>query len=478
MSRFKDDFLFGGAIAANQCEGAYTEDGKGLSVADFLPGGTTSSRKPGFRFELDPDTYYPRHVAIDFYHRYKEDIALFAEMGFRVLRISIAWSRIYPNGDDENANEAGLRYYDDVISEIRKYGMEPLVTISHFEMPYALIDKYNGWTNKKMIDIFLKYAETLFRRYGNQVKYWIVFNEINAGVNDIKGDHEYAIHTGIHFQPGDNRAQKVYQAMHNQFVACAKTVKLGHEIMDDPMVGGMVAFIPRYPRTCDPEDVMKTFEDNRKKGVFCLDIMAKGEYPFYLEHELKEKGVVLDRSEEELNLIKEYTIDYVAFSYYMTLTDSAHPENYDKAEGNVFSGLRNPYLEYSPFGWSVDPLGIRYSLNWLYDRYNKPLFIVENGYGDYDEIVDGQINDDTRIRYLNDHLVQVSEALKDGVDLIGYCTWGPIDLVSAGTGDMEKRYGFIHVDLNNKGEGSLRRLKKKSFGWYKEVISSNGDSLN
>lgn len=477
MSRFQNNFLFGGAIAANQCEGAYLEDGKGLSVADFLPGGTTSSRKPGFRFELDPGKYYPRHVAIDFYHHYREDVALFAEMGFRVLRISIAWSRIYPHGDDETPNEAGLKYYDDVINEIRKHGMEPLVTISHFEMPYALIDKYNGWTNKKMISVFTRYAETLFRRYGDRVRYWIVFNEINAGVNDIKGTHEYAIHTGIHFKPEDNRAQLVYQAMHNQFVACAATVKLGHELMKDPMIGGMVAFIPRYPRTCDPEDVMKTFEDNRKKGVFCLDIMARGEYPFYLEHEFRTRGVILDRSEEELNLIKEYTIDYVAFSYYMTLTDSAHPERYDEAEGNVFSGLANPYLKYSPFGWSVDPLGIRYSLNWLYDRYNKPLFIVENGYGDYDEVIDGQINDDTRIQYLNDHLKEVSNALEDGVRLLGYCTWGPIDLVSAGTGDMEKRYGFIHVDLNNKGEGTLRRTKKKSFEWYKEVIATNGDSL-
>lgn len=477
MARFPHEFLLGGAIAANQCEGAYLEDGKGLSVDDFLPGGTTSSRKAGFKFELNADTYYPRHTAIDFYHRYKEDIALFGEMGFRVLRISIAWSRIYPNGDDEVPNEAGLKYYDDVINEIRKYGMEPLVTISHFEMPLALIEKYNGWTSKKMINVFLKYAKTLFERYGDRVKYWVVFNEINAGVNDIKGNHEYAIHTGIHFHEGENRAQLVYQAMHNQFAACAKTVQLAHEMIQDVMVGGMVAFIPRYPRTCDPEDVMKTFTDNRMKGVFCLDVMAKGEYPYYMEQEFKKKGVVLDRSEEELRIMKEYTIDYVAFSYYMTLTDSAHPEKYDKADGNVFSGLRNPYLKYSPFGWSVDPLGIRYSCNWLYDRYNKPLFIVENGYGDYDEVVNGEINDDARIQYLNDHLREVSNALQDGVCILGYCEWGPIDIVSAGTGDMEKRYGFIHVDLNNKGEGTLKRTKKKSFEWYREVIATDGDSL-
>lgn len=477
MARFSKDFLFGGAIAANQCEGAYLEAGKGLSVADYLPGGTTSSRKKDFKFEFDPDTYYPRHVAIDFYHHYKEDIALFAEMGFRVLRFSIAWSRIFPNGDDQIPNESGLKFYDDLINEIRKYGIEPMVTISHFEMPYALMDKYNGWTSKKMIGVFTKYAETLFRHYGDRVKYWVVFNEINAGVNDIKGSHEYAIHTCIHFKPEDNRAQLVYQAMHNQFVACAATVKLGHEMMKDSMIGGMVAFIPRYPRTCDPEDVFKTFEDNRMKGVFCLDIMANGKYPFYLEHEFKARGITLDRSQEELDLIREYTVDYIAFSYYMTLTDSAHPEQYEKSAGNVFSGIANPYLKYSPFGWSVDPLGLRYSLNWLYDRYDKPLFIVENGYGDYDEVVDGQIHDDTRIQYLNDHLKEAGNALKDGVNLLGYCTWGPIDLISAGTGDMEKRYGFIHVDLNNKGEGSLKRTKKKSFEWYKEVISTNGESL-
>ena len=477
MSLFTENFLFGGAIAANQCEGAYLEDGKGLSVDDFLTGGTTSSRKPGFKLEIDPDTYYPRHISIDFYHHWKEDVALFAEMGFRVLRFSTAWSRIYPNGDDETPNEAGLKFYDDLINEVRSYGMEPLVTISHFEMPAALIEKYNGWANKEMIPVFMRYVETLFSRYGDRVKYWIVFNEINAGVNDIKGTHEYAIHTGIRFRPEDNRAQLVYQAMHNQFTACAMTVKRGHEMMKDPMIGGMVAFIPRYPRTCDPEDVMQTFIDNRKKGVFCLDVMAKGTYPFYLEQEFRNRGVKLDRTDEELQLIRDHTIDYVSFSYYMSLTDSAHPENYPAADGNVFSGLRNPYLKYSEFGWSVDPLGLRYSLNWLYDRYAKPLFIVENGYGDYDTVVDGKIEDDRRISYLNDHLRETGNALKDGVDLIGYCTWGPIDLVSAGTGDMEKRYGFIYVDLNNKGEGTRERLKKKSFDWYKEVIATNGDSL-
>lgn len=477
MAAFCDSFLFGGAIAANQCEGAYLEDGKGLSVDDFLPGGTTSSRKPEFRFEIKDDVYYPRHKAIDFYHRYKEDIALFAEMGFRCMRFSIAWSRIFPNGDDEEPNEAGLEYYDDLINEVVRHHMVPLVTISHFEMPVALVDKYNGWTNPKMIDVFMKYVETIFSRYGDRVKNWIVFNEINANVNDIKGKHAYAIHTGIHFKEDDNRAQLVYQACHHQFIAVAKTVRLGHEMIQGSRIGGMVAFIPRYPRTCDPEDVLKTFEDNRKKGVFFLDVMANGEYPYYFENEVRKSGLHLERTKEELELIRQYPIDFVSFSYYMTLTDSAHPEKYPSADGNVFSGLRNPYLEYSKFGWSVDPIGLRYSLNWLYDRYHKPLWIVENGYGDYDEVIDGKIEDDDRINYLNDHLKEVAKALDDGVDLIGYCTWGPIDLVSAGTGDMEKRYGFIYVDLNNKGEGTLERIRKKSFSWYKEVIASNGASL-
>ena len=474
---FSENFLFGGAIAANQCEGAYREDGKGLSVADFLTGGTTSSRKDGFSFTLDENTYYSRHTAIDHYHRFREDIALFAEMGFRCLRISIAWSRIFPNGDDEVPNEAGLKHYDEVIAEIRKYGMEPVITISHFEMPVALVEKYNGWTDRRMISVFHRYTKTLFARYGTQVKYWIVFNEINANVNDIKGHHEYAIHTGIHFRPEDDRAQLVYQACHHMFTACADTVKLGHEMMPGAMIGGMVAFIPRYPRTCDPEDVLKTFEDNRKKGVLFLDVMSKGRYPYYFEKELERRGVVIERREEDLKLIAENTIDFVSFSYYMTLTDSAHPEKYDKSDGNVFSGLRNPYLKYSKFGWSVDPIGLRYSLNWLYDRYDKPLFIVENGYGDYDTLENGTVIDDERIQYLNDHLKETEKAIQDGVDLIGYCSWGPIDLISAGTGDMEKRYGFIYVDLDNSGKGTLNRYRKKSFDWYKEVIATNGASL-
>lgn len=477
MAEFPSTFLFGGAIAANQCEGAYREDGKGLSVADFLTGGTTSSRRPGFKLELDADKYYPRHKTIDFYHRYKEDLALFAEMGFRCLRTSIAWTRIYPNGDDEEPNEAGLKFYDDLLDEMKKYGMEPVITISHFEMPAALVEKYNGWANYGMIAIFEKYVRTLFERYGEKVRYWIVFNEINAAVNDIKGTHEYAIHTGIHFRPEDDRYTLIYQACHHQFVAVARTVKLAHEMIPEAMVGGMVAFIPSYARTCDPDDVMKTFTDNRKKGVFFLDVMANGKYPYYFETYLRKYNVQLERKEEDLQLMKQYPIDFVAFSYYMSLTASAHPENYPVSDGNVFQGLKNPYLEYSKFGWSVDPVGLRYSLNWLYDRYNRPLFIVENGYGDYDTVADGKIEDNDRIRYLNDHLKETAKAIEDGVDLIGYCSWGPIDLVSAGTGDMEKRYGYIYVDLNNQGEGTLERIRKKSFSWYKEVIATNGESL-
>lgn len=477
MNKFPENFLFGGAIAANQCEGAYREGGKGLSVADFLTGGTVSSRKPGFQLKLDENQYYPRHRSIDFYHRYKEDIALFAEMGFRCLRTSIAWSRIYPNGDDEQPNEEGLQFYDDLLDEMIRNHMEPVITISHFEMPAALVDKYNGWANREMINVFKRYVHTLFERYGDRVKYWIVFNEINAAVNDVKGTHEYAIHTGIHFRPEDDRYQLVYQACHHQFVAIAETVKMGHEMMDGAMIGGMVAFIPTYARTCDPDDVMKTFTANRKKGVFFLDVMSRGEYPYYFETYLKKYGIQLERTEEDLKLMKQYPIDYVAFSYYMSLTESAHPENYPTTDGNVFSGLKNPYLQYSRFGWSVDPVGLRYSLNWLYDRYQKPLFIVENGYGDYDTFENGMIQDDDRIQYLNDHLKETAKAIEDGVDLIGYCEWGPIDLVSAGTGDMEKRYGFIHVDLDNQGNGTLKRTKKKSFDWYKEVIATNGASL-
>lgn len=478
MKRFPVDFLLGGAIAANQCEGAYQEGGKGLSVADYLEKGTLLSRKKDFELKFKEDLYYPRHDGIDFYHQYKNDIALFAEMGFKVLRTSIAWTRIYPNGDEKEPNEDGLQFYDDLFDEILSHNIKPLITLSHFEMPAYLVEHYHGWESEETICFFVKYAEIVLKRYQNKVKHWIAFNEINGNVNDIKGNHPIAIHTGLSFREGDDRYQKVYQAIHNQFVACSKVVKLCHEIIPDGLMGGMIAHIPSYPRTCSPEDVFYNMQAEKKRGLFFLDVMTHGEYPYYFKKYCEKYQLKIEMKDEDLKIMKQYPIDYIAMSYYMTITVSAHPEDYPKSEGNHFSGILNPYLKASQWGWEVDPLGLRYSLNMLYDRYNLPIFVVENGFGANDEFDEsGNINDDYRIQYLNDHLIAVREALEDGVRVLGYCSWGPIDLISAGTGEMKKRYGFIYVDKNDQGKGTLKRFKKKSFYWYKKVIESMGESL-
>lgn len=476
---FPEHFLWGGAIAANQAEGAFDEDGRGLAVTDFMEHGTADTRKKDFKFELKKDAYYPRHTAIDFYHHYKEDIRLLGEMGFKVFRTSIAWSRIFPNGDDGIPNEKGLAFYDSVFAECRKYGIQPLVTISHFEMPLALVEKYNGWGSYEMIGIFERYARTIFERYRDDVKYWIVFNEINAGVNDLKGNWPVCCHTGMILDPETDRKQAIYQAIHHQFVAVAHTVKLCHEIIPDAMVGAMIAHIPMYPRTCAPDDVLYAFRSERNRGLLFLDVQAEGEYPYYYESYLKHNRIRLDRKAEDLALMKRYPVDFVAFSYYMSMAGSAHPELYPAGEGNIFSGIKNPYLQASEWGWEVDPVGLRYSLNFLYDRYKKPLFIVENGFGAVDKIdEDGEIRDGYRVEYLRSHLREVAKALEDGVDLLGYCTWGPIDVVSAGSGEMKKRYGFIYVDKDNEGKGTLERKIKQSYYWYKKVIETNGAYLN
>lgn len=475
---FPDDFLFGGAIAANQVEGAYNIDGKGISMADLLTSGTVSSRRKGFSLEIDNNKYYPRHVAIDFYNRYKEDIAMFGEMGFKCLRLSIAWTRIFPNGDDLEPNQKGLDYYDSVFDELIKNGIEPVVTLSHFEMPLNLVNSYGGWENHKTIDFFEKYARTVFERYKNKVKKWIVFNEMNAALNDINGDWPIGIHTGLKFEEDDNRAQKVYQAIHHQFVATSRVVKLCHQIIENSIIGGMVVYFSSYPRTCSPNDVFYNYCTERHKSLFFLDVLTSGKYPKYIERYFADNNINLKTEEIDLKTMSDNKIDFIAFSYYMSITESATPEKYEEGAGNVFNGIKNPYLEASKWGWEIDPLGLRYSLNLLYDRYKLPLFIVENGFGAEDVLTEeGTVEDDYRIKYINDHLVNIYDAIQDGVSVIGYCSWGPIDLVSAGTGEMKKRYGYIYVDRDDLGNGTLKRYKKKSFYWYKDVIKTKGKIL-
>ena len=459
---FKEGFLWGGALSANQCEGAYLEDGKGLSVADVLPGGMISE------VINPPNGKFPSHEAIDFYHRYKEDIKLFAEMGFKCLRMSIAWTRIFPNGDDESPNEEGLRFYDDVFNELLKYNIEPVVTLSHYEMPLNLVDKYGGWKNRKLIGFFEKYAKVVFERYKDKVKYWLTFNEMNTIL------HMTFIGGGIAFEDGDNRREIIYQSIHNQFVANAKVTKLCHEINKDSQIGCMINYGCIYPMACRPLDSMEALEMDRKT-LFFTDVLVRGYYPSYIKRFFRENNINIKLEEDDLPLIKENTVDYIGISYYMSRVASSNKEDKEMANGNIFKMLKNPYLEASEWGWQIDPVGLRYSLNTLYDRYQKPIFIVENGLGAIDTIDEnGEINDDYRIGYLREHINALKEAISDGVDVIGYTSWGPIDIVSASTGELKKRYGFIYVDKDDYGNGTLERRKKKSFYWYKKVLESNG----
>ncbi len=466
--KFSENFLWGGATAANQFEGAYNIDGKGLSIQDVFPKGIKGGITP------EPTEDNMKLIGIDFYNRYKEDIALFAEMGFKVFRLSIAWSRIFPNGDDAEPNEKGLEFYDKVFDELAKYGMEPLVTLSHYETPLALAKNYDGWKNRKLIGFFEKYARTVFTRYKDKVKYWLTFNEINSALH-----HPY-MGAGVMTPLSELTPNDLYQTVHHELVASALAVKIGHEINPNFQIGCMILGIPNYPLTPNPSDVLKALEDDRK-NLFFADVHARGEYPKYIERYFRENNVKFEITDEDREILKN-TVDFISFSYYMSSCSTADSSKNLKGEGNLLGGVPNPYLKASDWGWQIDPEGIRFILNQYYDRYQKPLFIVENGLGAFDKLVTDEngnktVNDDYRINYLNDHLVQVAEALQDGVEIMGYTSWGCIDLVSASTAELRKRYGYIYVDRNDDGTGTLERYKKKSFHWYKEVISTNGQSL-
>lgn len=463
---FPDGFLWGGAAAANQFEGAYNEDGKGLSIQDIMPRGVVGAPTA----EPTPDNL--KLVGIDFYHRYKEDIALFAEMGFKIFRTSIAWTRIYPNGDDAEPNEAGLQFYDDLIDELASYGIQVMLTLSHYETPLALAKKYDGWTDRRMIALFERYVRTVFNRYKGKVKYYLTFNEINSIF------HFPLMSAGIMTPLEQLSKQQLYQAIHHELVASALAVKLCHEIDPVAKIGNMILGLPAYPLTCNPDDVIAAMTKDRESLLFA-DVQVRGYYPSYAARFLAEENVQLEIAPND-GAILQNTVDFVSFSYYMSACESV--SGGEVGAGNLMLGKKNPYLKASEWGWQIDPQGLRYILNYFYDRYQKPLFIVENGLGAIDQLVDdGQggrtVQDDYRIDYLNDHLVQVAEALADGVELWGYTSWGCIDMVSASTAEMKKRYGFIYVDRNNDGTGTLDRFKKKSFNWYKAVIASNGRSL-
>lgn len=483
---FPKDFLWGGATAACQIEGAYDLDGKGMSVADvqyFKPDVNVENYKKNNKVDRkDIDealktkdlSLYGKRRGINHYHRFKEDIKLFAEMGFKVYRLSIGWTRIFPNGDDENPNETGLAFYDQVFDECHKYGIEPLVTISHYEQPLNITLKYEGWQNRAVIDMFEKYVKVIAERYKNKVKYWVTFNEIDSVTR-----HPFSS-AGILESEYDEKSlkQAINQAMHNQFVASAKAVSIIHESNPIAKVGCMITKLTYYPYSCKPEDVLKCTQDNRNNFVFS-DVQALGYYPKHHLIKLKKEEIELDIKASDLDIIKNNTVDFISFSYYQSSCSAYDTSNLATTPGNTHRGIKNPYLPKTEWGWQIDPIGLRISLIELYDRYHKPLFIAENGLGAKDKLnPDGTIHDNYRIEYLNKHLSILRKAIKeDGIEVMGYTSWGCIDLVSASTNQMSKRYGYIYVDCDDYGQGSYNRYKKDSFYWYKHVIETNGDCL-
>ncbi|WP_430612538.1 glycoside hydrolase family 1 protein [Enterococcus sp. DIV0876] len=475
---FKNGFLWGGAIAANQAEGAYNIGGKGLSIADMKTV-VGVDKERFFTPKLEKDVYYPSHQAIDFYGHFKEDIALMAEMNFNVFRTSISWSRIFPLGYEEKPNEEGLKFYDALIDELLLHGIEPLITLSHFEMPMGLVEKYNGFASRETIDFYLRFVEVVMNRYKDKVKYWLTFNEINfatisKGTLNILGMNPNGKYP-LSQLPDDPQVR--FQALHHCFVASAKAVKLAKSIRPDFMVGCMLAHLTVYPYTCKPEDVLLAKEYDLLLNKFCGDVQVKGKYPSYIKSYFKKNGIEITFEAGDAEALAEGTVDMYTFSYYMTLC-ATKQEGVELSYGNLMGGAKNPYLASSDWGWQIDPVGLRYTLIDLYDRYEIPLMVVENGLGAEDQMnADGEINDDYRIDYLKKHIENMALAVDAGVDLMGYTMWGPIDLISAGTGEMKKRYGFIYVDMDDHGNGTLKRTKKKSFNWYGEICRTNAQSL-
>ena len=463
---FPKDFLWGGATAANQCEGAYQEDGKGLSTADVMCLGAHGVKRKITK-QIEENEYYPSHKAIDFYHHYKEDIALFAEMGFRVYRMSINWTRIFPNGDEEQPNEKGLAFYDRIIDELEKYHIETLITISHFETPLAL-QKYGSWANRIVVKHYLRFAEILFKRYKGRVHYWLTFNEINCMSTQpwVSGGIE-----------SDDESIRMTAAYH-QLLASAKAVIMAHHIDSENKVGMMYAGHFAYPNSCNPNDVIATMDFMHKMLFYC-DVQCRGYYPAYKKQELQRLNIKLPIMQGDLDDLKNGTVDFVSYSYYCTHVTGEKTKGIMKGMNGLDTGYKNQFLPKSDWGWTIDPQGLRYSLNLLYDRYQLPVMIVENGLGAIDQLEKGEVHDDYRISYLKAHLKELEKAIMlDGVDVMGYTMWGPIDLIAASTGEMKKRYGFIYVDVDDYGNGTYQRYKKDSFYWYQKVIQTNGEYIH
>lgn len=487
---FRNDFLWGGATAGNQYEGGWNEGGRGTANTDVMTRGSKDRTRgvtyvdaqghehitngislkdiPGeAEFKVLEGYDYPSHRAVDFYHHYKEDIALFAQLGFKTYRMSISWPRIYPTGIEDSPNEEGLRFYDNVFDELKKYGIEPMVTLAHFEVPVYMTNSWGAWKDRRTIDCFLKYCETVFTHYRSKVKYWLTFNEIN---NIFFG----FLSSGLR----DDNLETIMQAAHHQFVASALAVEMGHRIIPGSQIGCMLAAsrCTVYPKTCNPLDVQEAWEQASRQYFF-TDVQCRGYYPSHQLKYLERENIQIQMEDADKEILKKGTVDFIALSYYRTMIASAEKEKKENDPLNL--GVINPYLQATEWGIAIDPAGFRITLHNLYDRYQLPLMVVENGIGAVDEVeADGSVHDSYRVDFFRSHIQAMKDAVElDGVDVMGYTTWAPIDIVSAGTGEMRKRYGFIYVDMDDKGNGTLKRSKKDSFAWYQKVIASNGEDL-
>lgn len=480
---FPKDFLWGGALSACQAEGAYLEDGKSMTIPEVMQFRAENDRKVTVQLKItkemiaqakeDTDIVkYPKRRGIDFYHTYREDLKMMAEMGFKVFRYSISWARMFPNGNDEKPNKKALEFYDHVIDTCIEFGMKPLITISHFDMPIVLIEKYGGWYHRELIALYERYCKVLFEHFKGRVQYWVTFNEINMSVK--AGPKTL----GIIDEGQENYEEMLFQGLHHQFVAASRVTKLAHEIDSENHIGSMVAYFTTYPYTCKPEDAVAMQKDDQMKNLFFLDVLNGGAYPYYAKTYFERNQISLKIEEGDLESIQAYTADFVGMSYYNSMISAGDDKQLELTSGNVHSVYKNPYLPANEWGWQIDPIGLRYTLNHVYDRYGKPVFILENSSGFFDTLEeDGTVHDPYRVDFLRQHIAQMKLAIEDGVEVIGYTMWGPIDMISSGTSEMSKRYGFIYVDQDDYGEGSKKRYRKDSFYWYQNVIRTNGQEL-
>lgn len=475
-NRFPENFKFGGAVAACQVEGAYDIDGRKPSTSDIHVydtnlernnikkegGGTLDEIKTALE---DTENYYPKRHGIDFYHTYKEDLKMLAELGLETFRTSISWSRIFPNGNEETPNEAGLAFYDKLIDEILANDMEPVITMAHYDLPIHLVTEYGGFSNRKIIEFFTRYSRVLLERYGHKVDKWIVFNQVNLVPTVQFGSLE------IYDNQAENMEELMYQAVHNQFIAAAKTKEIATELGLSANIGTMIADCTYYPATCRPEDVVWTMKKNRMQ-YFYTDVQLRGHYPQYALKYFEDQNFAIKMEQGDKELLKENTMDFLGISYY-----SSKVAEFEKHTMLSDSAGQNPYLRPTPWDWRVDPLGFYNSISQYWDRYGVPIMIAENGFGAIDKLEDETVHDNYRVNYYKDHLKVLKECMDEGVEIISFLAWGPIDIVSSSSSEMSKRYGFIYVDIDDLGNGSKNRLKKDSFDWYQKVIKTHGESL-